>query len=130
MHLHTVVKVKAADETEAVERVKNLVTDDGEYRFQQPFDWVAEGETKISETVKTEQEFLALRAMERAAFSENLMRAFSVSEELNDNMRGLYLRLAGECLEEDNFWSTERLQFTLDWMDGDKVFYVDTDRHY
>jgi hypothetical protein len=44
-------------------------------------------------------------------------------------MKGFYTRLAGECLEERNFWSTERLQFTLDWEEGAKGFYVDTDRH-
>jgi hypothetical protein len=44
-------------------------------------------------------------------------------------MRGFYLRKAGECLEERNFWSTERLAYTLDWEDGANVYYVDTDRH-
>jgi hypothetical protein len=130
MHLHTVVKVKAADEREAVERVKGLLTDDGEYRIQHPFDWVAEDQTKISETVKTEHDFLALRTMELAAYADNLKRAFLLTDEMNEWLRGFHLRQAGECLEENNFWSTERLQFTLDWMEGDKVFYVDTDRHY
>ena len=130
MHLHTVVKVKAADKKEAVERVKGLLTDDGEYRIQHPFDWVAEDETKISEEVKTEQDFLALRTMERATCADHLIHAFSETETMSEGMRGFYLRMAGECLEENNFWSTERLQFTLDWMEGDKVFYVDTDRHY
>ncbi len=37
--------------------MKGLLTDDGEYRIQHPFDWVAEDETKISEEVKTEQDF-------------------------------------------------------------------------
>jgi hypothetical protein len=45
-------------------------------------------------------------------------------------MRGFYLRMAGECLDDSSFWSTERLQFTLDWEEGRKVFNVDTDRHY
>jgi len=126
MHLHTIVKVKAADEKEAIEEVNRLLTDDGEYHIA-PFDWVAEDETKISDDVKTEEDFLKLRDMERNEHIENLRRADNAQSE---DMKGFYLRKAGECLEERNFWSTERLQFTLDWTDGDKVFYVYTDRHH
>lgn len=127
MHLHTIVKVWAADEKEAVERVNGLLTDDGEYRFMTPFDWVAEEETKVSERVKTEQEFQNIRELERQAYHTNMQRAFEADCE---GMKGFYIRKAGECLEEHNFWSTERLQFTLDWMDGEKIFYIDTNRHY
>jgi hypothetical protein len=126
MHLHTVVKVRAADAEEAVARVNDLLTDSGEYRID-PFDWVAEDETKISKAVKTEADFLKLREIERAEHDENMRRA---TEAESENLRGFYIRKAGECLEEYNFWSTERLQFTLDWEEGENVFYVDTDRHY
>lgn len=126
MHLHTIVKVWATDEKEAALRVNALLTDDGEYRFMTPFDWVAEEETKVSASVKTEDEFRKIRELEREAYHANVARAFEADCE---NMRGYYLRKAGECLEERNFWSTERLQFTLDWMDGEKIFFVDTDRH-
>jgi len=130
MHLHTIVKVKAANVKQAIEEVKRLITDNGEYRSIAPFDWVAEDETAISAEVKTEEDFLGLREFERAEHVENLRRA---EEAKSENMKGFYIRKAGECLEEDNFWSTERLQFTIDWLEpkeGDKVFYVYTDRHY
>lgn len=126
MHLHTTVKVKAADEKEAIEEVNRLLTDNGEYHIS-PFDWVAEDETKICEDVKTEENFLKLREMERVEHVENLRRA---DEAEGEDMKGFYIRKAGECLEESMFWSTERLQFTLDWVEGEKVFYVHTDRHY
>ena len=74
MHLHTVVKVRAKDEKEAIERVNDLLTGSGEYRIE-PFDWVAEDETKISEEVKTAADFLTLREMEREEHDENMRRA-------------------------------------------------------
>jgi hypothetical protein len=129
MHLHTTVKVRAAGEKEAIEEVNDLLTDNGEYHID-PFDWVADDETRISEDVKTEEDFLKLREMERNERIENLRRA---DEAQSENMKGFYIRKAGECLAEDNFWSTERLQFTIDWLEpkeGDRIFYVDTDRHY
>jgi len=126
MHLHTTVKVKAASREEAIKRVNDLLTDNGEYRIA-PFDWVAEDETKISEDVKTEEDFLKLREMER---EEHILNLRSAGDAASEGMRGFYFRKAGECLEDTNFWSTERLQFTLDWKDGTNVFYVDTNRHY
>jgi hypothetical protein len=126
MHLHTIVRVKAADEREAIERVNRLLTGNGEYTMVPPFDWLAEEETAISEHVKTEEDFRKLRQLEREAHDEHMRRA---AEAEGENMKGFYTRLAGECLEERNFWSTERLQFTLDWEEGAKVFYIDTDRH-
>ncbi len=126
MHLHTIVKVLAKDEKEAIERVNGLLNDDGGYRSIVPFDWVAEDETKVSDTVKTEAEFLALRELERHAYKVNMTRAIEAEDE---EMKGYYMRKAGECLEERNFWSTERVQFTLDWLEGEKVFYIETDRH-
>jgi hypothetical protein len=47
MHLHTTVKVWAAKE--AIERVNALLTNDGEFGLTPPFDWVADGETRISD---------------------------------------------------------------------------------
>jgi hypothetical protein len=126
MHLHTTVKVWAKDEAEAVQRVNALLTSDEEYRIA-PFDWIAEDETRVSEDVKTEGDFLKLREVERLEHIENFLRAEEAEDE---SMKGFYIRKAGECLEERNFWSTERLQFTLDWETGEHVFYVDTDRHY
>lgn len=126
MHLHTTVRVKAADEAEAIGRVKNLLTDNGEYHID-PFDWVDEDETKVSDLVKTEEDFRKLRELERIGHIENLRLADGAESE---NMKGFYVRKAGECLEERNFWSTERLQFKLDWEEGEHIFYVDTDRHY
>jgi len=126
MHLYTTVKVNAPNAEEAVERVKALVTDNGEYHID-PFDWVAEDETKISEEIKTEEDFQKLREFERSEYRANLQRS---AEAESEEMKGFYLRKAGECLEERNFQSTERLQFTLDWEDGEHVFYVETDRHY
>ena len=126
MHLHTIVKVWAADETEAIDRVNGLLTDDGTYRCPGPFDWVAEHETKVTERVKTEDEFLKIRELERQAYHVNMQRAFEADCE---HMKGYYIAKAGECLDDQNFWSTERLQFTLDWMDGKRVFYIETDRH-
>ena len=125
MHVHTVVKVRAESVADAIDRVNRLLTDNGEYHID-PFDWVAEDETKISATVKTEADFRKLREMERDEHIENLRR---YGEEADEDMKGFYLRKAGECLEA-NFWSsTERLAFTLDWEDGANVYYVDTDRH-
>jgi ASC-1-like (ASCH) protein len=119
-----VVKVRAESVADAIDRVNRLLTDNGEYRID-PFDWVAEDETKISATVKTEADFRKLREMERDEHIENLRRS---GEEADEDMKGFYLRKAGECLEA-NFWSsTERLAYTLDW-EGANVYYVDTDRH-
>jgi hypothetical protein len=70
MHVHTVVKVRADSEADAIDRVNRLLTDNGEYHIG-PFDWVAEDETKISATVKTEADFRKLRETERAEHSEN-----------------------------------------------------------
>jgi hypothetical protein len=88
MHLHTTVKVSAADEAEAIARVNDLLTDSGEYHID-PFDWVAEDETKVSEDVKTEEDFRKLREAERQEHAENLRRA---AEATSENMRGYYLR--------------------------------------
>jgi hypothetical protein len=126
MHLHTIVKVMAADEKEAIALVNDLLTDDGEYRFIAPFDWVSEDETRISESVKTEEDFRKLRELERQAYDDNMRRS---AEAASESWQGYYIRKAGECLDERDFWSTERLQFTLDWLDGEHVFYVETDRH-
>jgi hypothetical protein len=122
------VKVRAASEQEAIERVYDLLNGDGEYHLPPPFDWVDDEETKISEDVKTEEDFLKLREAERDEHIENLRLADAVAA--NENLRGFYIRKAGECLEERNFWSTERLQYTLDWEDGPNVYYVETDRHF
>lgn len=126
MHLHTIVKVMASSENEAIKFVNNLLTNNGDY--MSPFDWVAEDETKISDEVKTEEDFIKLREVEREEYIENLHRAADPS--LSENMKGYYTRKAGECLEDDNFWSTESIAFTLDWQDGPDVYYVETDRHY
>jgi len=124
MHVHTTVKVRAANEQEAIDRVNYLLTGYGEYRIA-PFDWVSEEETKISASVKTERQFAALRGEERKTYRERLKES---KRELDENFRGMYLRLAGECLESRNFWSTERVAYELD-SEGAKIFYVDTDRH-
>ena len=126
MHLQTICKVRAANEDEAIERVNDLIGDSGDY-YPYPFDWVDKAATKISDDVKTEAEFLKLRELERAKHHWNMQR---VAEAKDERIKGFYLRQAGECLEEDEFWSTERLQFTLDETEGEHVFYVETDRHY
>jgi hypothetical protein len=70
MHVHTVVKVRAENAGEAISGVIALLTDNGEYHID-PFDYVAEDETKISATVKTEADFQKLREMERGAYRKS-----------------------------------------------------------
>jgi len=88
MHVHTVVKVRADSEADAVDRVNRLLTDNWEYHIDS-FDWVAEDETKISATVKTEADFRNLREMDRDEHIENLRRS---GEEADEYMKGFYLR--------------------------------------
>jgi hypothetical protein len=124
MHLHTIVRVRADSAADAILKVNDLLTSYGEYRIE-PFDWIAEDETAISGAVRTEAEFGKLRDAERVQYREHLR---SAEEEADESVKGFYLRLAGECLEEARFWSTERIAFDLDG-EGARVYYVDTDRH-
>ena len=59
----------------------------------------------------------------------NTFYATELMVHLAKNVEDAFSR-AGECLNEDIFWSTERLAYFLDWEDGEKVYYVDTDRHF
>lgn len=131
MHLHTIVRVKAKNENEAIELVKGLLTNNGEYDRMSTFDWFSEDETKISDEVKTEEDFRRLQKEE-----EELSRVYlQQAKTKKSDWRGYKLRCAGECLEKDRFWSTERLAYDFAYYDQEetkkgKIFYVDTDRHF
>jgi len=132
MHLHTIVKVTAKDEAEAIEKVENLLTSDGDYRID-PFDYI-DDTARISEEVKTEADFQKVVEQEKIEAEEYLKRSEEEKSKPN-GMRGYLIRMAGESLSPDRFWSTERLAYNYDFYEtnGDeegKVFYVETDRHY
>ena len=126
-HIHTIVRVKAESEEEAIERVNNLLTNNGEYNHPSPFDWFSEEDTKISEECKSDEDYLKLRAEEIKESKYNLEQS---EKQTTDSMRGFYLMRAGESLYSEMFWSTERLAYDLDWEDGKNTYYVETDRHY
>jgi hypothetical protein len=128
-HIHTIVKVHADTEEIAVREVQRLLTNDGEYTTPPPFDWLDEEATKVSEEVKTETDFEALRETERKEYEYNLKQA---DEAESESMKGFYLRRAGECLDKDLFWSSEREAYYMDWTEGEgkNIYYVATDRHY
>ena len=133
MHLHTIVKVWAEDEDQAISKVNDLLTDDGEYRsLGAHFDYVSEEETKVSEDIKTEEDFQKLREEEIRAYQFNLDNANKLP--MDSNMKGYYLRSAGEALDRGVFWSIERQAYIMDWDDDYdnpelSIFYIDTDRH-
>lgn len=132
MHIHTIVKVYAKDLDEAIEKVNDELTNYGEYNNLHPFDYVSEEETKLSDTCKTEADFEALRADELVQYKHHLDRAEEYSKKEDVESEGYCLTLAGECLQSNKFWSTERQAYTLDWdehKEGGLVFYIDTDRH-
>lgn len=133
-HLNTVVRMRADNAEQAIERTNDLITDNGEYGHfsgSLSFDWFAEDETKISEEVKTEADFIKLREQELAEHEGYLKRA---GKEIETEMKGYYYEMAGECLQANKFWSTQRLAYNYadDWQPETQgnIFFVDTDRHY
>ncbi len=130
MHLNTLVKVKAETAKDAISKVNNLITDNGEYHSLGAtiFDWFDEEATKISSEIKTEKDFQKLRKAELAEYKVVLKKALALSD--TDTMKGYYLMRAGELLNDDIFWSSERLAYFLDWETGKKTFYIETDRHF
>lgn len=126
MHLYTTVKVKAKDEDEAIERVNSLLTNYGEYNFSGGFDYVSEDETAVLKDF-TEKDFIKLRNDEIKEYKSSLKRALELED--TDTMKGFYLVSAGEALQDDIFWSTQRYAYILDHEDGENTYYLTTDRH-
>lgn len=127
MHLHTIVKVKADTAKEAIDRVRSLVENDYNWPVDS-FDWFDTDAIKIIKNGS--QEFATARKIEKEEHHRNLALAKEQKKKKNTEWQGFYLRKAGECLEIGNFWSTERMAYVLDWEEGKKIFYVDTDRHF
>ena len=126
----TVIKVKANSTEEAIRHVTDLITDDhemhhycGAYGVFAELDQDAIG---VSTLVSTEEDFQKLRAQEGENANRYLKRA---EDESHPSIRGECFRLAGECLDYRELWSTERLAFddTAD-SDGDTIYYIDTSR--
>jgi len=83
---------------------------------------------------KREDEFAKLRREELSDYKRYLAEAAKIPDDGNIEMKGYYLRMAGESLSSDHFWSSERLcyDYAADCQDeGDgQIYYVTTDRHY
>lgn len=134
MHIGTVVRVSAPNKEEAIKLVKALVANNYE-ELPSPFDWYDEEAIQISEEIKTEDDFKKLREAEIREYKITLEKALAMPD--TDTMKGYYLRKAGESLEAELFWSTERMAYNYDEDYGYvadpkvkmKVFYIDTDRH-
>lgn len=133
-HIFTVVKISAPSEEEAVKQVKQLVANNYE-ELPTPFDWYAEDEIKVSEECKTLADFKKLRELEIKEYKANLKKALKLSDK--NSMKGYYIRKAGESLEAELFWSTERFAYDYDEDCGYiadpkvkiKVFFIETNRH-
>lgn len=134
MHICTVVRVKADDPEEAVEKIKSLLTSYGEYTFVgdgHDFDWLDEDATQISKDIKTEEDFTNLRENEK----KEALRLQREANRKKGEDKGYYLKKAGECLTDYDFWSTERQAYDAayqgdnDCSEGKHVYFVDTDRH-
>lgn len=133
MHIHTIVKVQADTEEDAIREVKNLVSNDNE-SLPSSFDWYDEDAIIISEECKTEEDFQKIRATEMQEYKENLRRYHDLVKDSETpdikSMAGYYLRKAGECISPTMFWSTERFAYHMDWTEGKNIYYVETDRHF
>jgi len=81
MHLHTIVKVRARDEKDAVEKVTRLVTTNGEYYQPEPFDWFDEDGIKVRRDF-SEKQFKALRREEIKAYDFNMGEAKHYTKDL------------------------------------------------
>jgi hypothetical protein len=127
-HIHTIVKVKASSPDGAIAAVKNLLTNDGEYSHPAPFDWFDEDATKISAECKTEADYDKLREEELAEYRRYLAEALQLPDD--NSVKAYCLTRAGEALGDNEFWSTERLAYSMDWTEGAYTYYVETDRHY
>lgn len=130
MHIHTIVKVHADTEEDAISKVKSLVNNDYE-SIPAPFDWYDEDGIKVSPNVKTEKDFLALREQELKEYKANLKKALKMSDK--DVLKGYYLIQAGEGLNTSQFWSPERYAYDYDCdygSEGKNIYYIETDRHF
>ena len=125
MHLCTTIKVNAKNSTEAIEKVnREIMRDD-----ISPFDYVADGQTCTSRETMNETEFKNLRTQELETYKQQLEKALAMSD--TEYMKGYYLRMAGENLEADMLWSTERQAYDLTEKDSTElVWYIDIDRHF
>ena len=138
-HINTIVKVKAKNPKEAVEIVTSLVNCNGDYNaYNTPhsgFDWCDEEAIQVLPKF-TEKDFKELRKQELAEYHDYKQRAEDLEVEEDNHMQGYYLEQAGRVLQEEDFWSYDRLAYDLTKYsyDGEgtkgKTFYVETDRHY
>jgi len=130
MHIHTIVKVRANTPQDAIKRVTDLLTGHGEYSNfggASAFDWFDQEGTAISGTVKTEHDFEQLRK-EELADSEDYIK--DADNARGPEVKGFYLQMAGECLQQSKFWSITRRAFDHSRATGGTtVYYVETDRH-
>lgn len=126
MHLHTIVKVRADTAKQARDRVLSLV--ESEMHEATGFDWYDADGFKV--IPKGEGSFNAAIEEELRQYKFNLDQAETPKRQGDMDWYGYYLIKAGECLYRSRFWSTERLAFDLDWLDGKHIYYVTTDRHY
>lgn len=128
MHLHTIVKTKANSEQEAIENINGLLTNDWNYNFQGGFDYVSEEDTTVLPYF-TEEDFQKLRQDELKEYEDNLKRANELP--IDSTMKGYYLVCAGEALQSDIFWSTQRYAYEDEYnTDGSNTYYLTTDRHF
>ena len=128
MHISTIVKVRANNADKAVKKVRLLIENDGNWPVGS-FDWYDEDAIKISRNGA--KKFAEAQKSEKRESKYNLERA-AENEKKKDvlSMYGYYLSKAGECLQPDMFWSTKRLAYEMEWEDGKRAFYIETDRHF
>lgn len=138
MHIDTIIRVRAESAEEAIERVNRLMSGDGDYCLPPPFDWFDEEATAVSNAVRDDESFRALREEERNGAREAFRRYQEALESHpeDESWLGYQLQTVAECLRDDQFWSVHRLAYDLarqeqlsDECPGGTIYYIRTDRH-
>lgn len=130
-HLCTIFRVKAETEEDAIDDVNNFL--EGCPYDGHPFDYFDESETVISEDIKTEEDFQALRQEEIDSYKSYLEQALKLPD---DNIwKSSNLKWAGQALDASDWDSIERLayEYAYEQQEEDapgKIWFVDTDRHW
>jgi hypothetical protein len=133
MNTETVVRIRAGNAEDACDMVETMLETESSYGYDSAFDYYHDDEINISEEVKTEADFAALRQKEIKTYESFMERALGVPDD--DTMKGCYLIWAGESLESEFFWSTQRLAYDYArYRQGDEpegtIYYVTSKRHY
>lgn len=129
MRVYTTVRIRALDAEEALNAASSLLGENcGDGRY---FDYLYPEETRISEKVKTDDDFAELRARELAEYRTYLTQALEQPDD--DDTKAVYLIKAGEALIANNLDTSECLAYDhaseeQEETEGE-IFFVETTRH-